>query len=214
MHEKILAPSIFAYDNCYIGDGLKVIEASGATWVHVDAMDGTFVPTIALGQGVVSALRKRTKLFLDVHLMVQTPGNLIESFAAAGADMLTFHCESASAIEETLQMVKNFGLSAGLALNPRTAIHSVEKYLDCMDAVLVMGVEPGKCRQKFLPSTCEKVRTLASLREKRGLAYKISVDGGINAETLPLAAKAGADIFVTGSAFFSNAEQLGEFFSC
>lgn len=212
MHKRILAPSILAYDNCAIGDGLKIIESSRAEWVHVDVMDGTFVPAITFGQGTVAALRKLTKLFLDVHLMVQTPGNLIESFAAAGADMLTFHCESASAIEETVQTIKKFGRRVAIALNPSTAVSAIERHLDSVDAVLVMGVEPGKCGQKFLPSTCEKIRTLASLREKHGLAYWISVDGGISGETLPLAASAGANIFVTGSAFFANAEQFRKFF--
>jgi ribulose-phosphate 3-epimerase len=210
---EILAPSILAYDNCRIADGVKVVENSPARWLHVDVMDGTFVPAITFGQGLLMSLRRCTSLFLDVHLMVERPDTMVASFAHAGADMLTFHCESSSSIGKILDASKKLGCAIGIAINPGTPIGAIIPYLGDIDAVLVMGVEPGRCGQKFIASACEKIRALASMREKLGLDYKISVDGGINCETFPLARAAGADVFVIGSAFFANPEECKNFFA-
>ncbi|MDR2737671.1 MAG: ribulose-phosphate 3-epimerase, partial [Puniceicoccales bacterium] len=165
MHGKILSPSILAYDNCRIADGVGVVENSPAQWLHVDVMDGVFVPDITFGQGVVSGLRRCTDLFLDVHMMVTAPGNLVSSFADAGANLLTFHIEVPSPIEGVLDVVKKSGIKVGIAVNPGTPTERLIPYLSRIDVALVMGVEPGRCGQKFLPSTCEKIRHLAILRE-------------------------------------------------
>ncbi|MDR1402025.1 MAG: ribulose-phosphate 3-epimerase [Puniceicoccales bacterium] len=208
MSEKILAPSLLAYDNCRISEGIKIIENFPAKWIHIDVMDGMFVPGIAFGQIAVADMRKLTNLFLDVHLMVQNPECLIQSFADAGADMLTFHCESSANVEKIIGSVKSFGLPVGIAINPETPVSAIEKYLRKVDVALVMSVHPGKCGQEFLPSAVEKIGQLEAVREKFNLGFKISVDGGINRETMRIASSAGADIFVSGKAFFENPEQF------
>ncbi|MDR1413605.1 MAG: ribulose-phosphate 3-epimerase [Puniceicoccales bacterium] len=213
MNEKILAPSILAYDNCRIGEGIKIIESFPAKWIHVDIMDGVFVPGITFGQNTVAAMRKLTKLWLDVHLMVQNPEFLAQSFIDAGADMLTFHCESSGNAEKTIDSLKSLGRPVGIAINPETPILAIEKCIERVDLVLVMGVNPGKCGQEFLPSTIGKIEQLHALRKNFGLRFKISIDGGMNQKTLQIAGNAGADIFVSGRAFFENPQLLRPYFS-
>jgi ribulose-phosphate 3-epimerase len=213
MSGKILAPSILAHDTCRIADGVKLIEKFQAEWIHVDVMDGMFVPDITFGQGLVRDLRKLTNLFLDVHLMVHRPERLIGSFVGAGADMVTFHGEASSDIEKNITAIRDLKCLAGVAINPKTDVSTVEDFLGELDLVLVMAVEPGRCSQRFLPSACEKIRRLALIRDGRGLGLKISVDGGINSETIGLAGDAGADVFVSGSAFFQNPGQFDSFFN-
>ena len=207
----ILAPSILAYDHCDLCSGLKEIEDFGAKFVHVDVMDGTFVPNIAFGQGVVESLRKRTDLILDVHLMVSTPFNLIESFVRAGSDVITLHVESEGDISKTIQLIHSCGKKAGIAVKPNTPLERISEYLCNVDAVLVMGVEPGMCGQKFLPNTLDRIKRLASMREIDNLDYKISVDGGINATNAKLVIDSGADIIVSGSSFFRDKGKFLEF---
>jgi ribulose-phosphate 3-epimerase len=213
MNGKILAPSILAYDSCRIADGVALIEKFHGHWVHVDVMDGLFVDNMAFGQCAVRDLRALTKLPLDVHLMVHRPERLVESFINAGADALTIHGEATVDATGTLNLIKNNGRMAGIAINPDTSVAAVENLLELCDIILIMGVYPGRCGQKFLPSACEKIRRLAAFRDAQRLNYKISVDGGINYETLPLAMDAGADIFVSGSAFFTDPERMGGYFS-
>ena len=207
----ILAPSILAYDHCDLCSGLKEIEDFGAKFVHVDVMDGTFVPNIAFGQGVVESLRKRTDLILDVHLMVSTPFNLVESFVNAGSDIITVHVESGWNISKTLQLIHSYGKKTGIAVKPNTPLEEISEYLSNVDIVLVMGVEPGMCGQKFLPNTLDRIKRLASIRETNNLDYEISVDGGINATNAKLVTDSGADIIVSGSSFFLDKEKFLEF---
>ena len=207
----ILAPSILAYDHCDLCSGLKEIEDLGAKFVHVDVMDGTFVPNIAFGQGVVGSLRKRTDLILDVHLMVSAPFNLVESFVRAGSDVITVHVESEGNISKTLKLIRSYGGKTGIAVKPNTPLEKISEYLSNVDIVLVMGVEPGMCGQKFLPNTCDKREKLESMRETNNLDYKISVDGGINATNAKLVIDSGADIIVSGSSFFQKKEKFLEF---
>lgn len=207
----ILAPSILAYDHCNLCSGLKEIEDFGAKFVHVDVMDGTFVPNIAFGQGVVESLRKRTDLILDVHLMVSTPFNLVESFVRAGSDVITLHVESEGDISKTIQLIHSCGKKAGIAVKPNTPLEDVSEYLYDVDIVLIMGVEPGMCGQKFLPNAPDRIKRLASIRETNNLDYKISVDGGINATNAKLVIDSGADIIVSGSSFFQKKEKFLEF---
>jgi ribulose-phosphate 3-epimerase len=212
MKGKILSASILGHNTCRIADGVRMIEEFRADWIHIDVMDGTFVPNITFGQGLARDLRGMTNLFLDVHLMIQRPERLIESFVDAGVDMITFHCEASSDVEKNVTIIRNLKRSVGIAINPKTDVSAIENLLEELDLVLVMAVEPGKCSQQFLPSTCEKIRRLASLRDEKGLGYKISVDGGINSETISLANDSGADVFVTGSAFFQDPKQFNPFF--
>jgi ribulose-phosphate 3-epimerase len=204
---KILAPSILAYDNCKLADGIAIVEKSRARRIHVDVMDGVFVPTITFGQGTVRSMASLTDMFLDVHLMVKYPQSLLVSFIEAGASMVTCHREAAIGdFIEILTIARGMGCRIGMAINPTTPVSAVEDFLRDLDLVLVMAVEPGKCGQKFLPIARDKIRRLVELRSKLGCHYEISVDGGINSETLPLTMDAGADIFVVGSAFFADPE--------
>ena len=207
----ILSPSILAYDHCDLCNGLKEIENFGAKFVHVDVMDGTFVPNIAFGQGVVGSLRKRTDLILDVHLMVSAPFNLVESFVRAGSDVITVHVESEGNISKTLKLIRSYGGKTGIAVKPNTPLEKISEYLSNVDIVLVMGVEPGMCGQKFLPNTLDRIKRLASIRETNNLDYEISVDGGINATNAKLVIDSGADIIVSGSSFFQKKEKFLEF---
>ncbi|MDR3144344.1 MAG: ribulose-phosphate 3-epimerase [Puniceicoccales bacterium] len=212
MNGKILAPSILGHNSCRIVDGIAIAEKFHAPWVHVDVMDGMFVQNIAGGQCVVRDMCALTRLTLDVHLMVQSPERLVESFADAGADALTVHAEATEDPVKISKLIERRGCMAGIAINPDTPVAAIEKIIDWFDIILLMGVHPGKCGQKFLVPVYEKIRALLALREVRRLSYKISVDGGINAETLPLANDAGADIFVSGSSFFTNPEGISKIF--
>ena len=183
-----------------------LIETSGAHMVHMDVMDGVFVPNITFGHKMVQDIRKRTKLPLDVHLMVVNPENQIRNFIDAGADMLTFHIEASVHAHRTITMIRESGISAGISLVPSTPVSSVSEILEFADLVLVMTVNPGFGGQKMITGCVRKIAELAEIREKKGYHYRISVDGGVNAETAPAIRRAGADILVSGSVFF-NAEQ-------
>ena len=201
---RYLSPSILAADFANLQQSLSFIETGGADFVHIDVMDGSFVPQISYGQPVIASIRKCTKLPFDVHLMVDKPETCVQSFIDAGADFVTFHVEATHHADRCLQLIRNAGKKAGVALCPGTSLSAVEEILSAVDIVLVMTVNPGWGGQKFIARTMEKVAKLADIQREKGWDYLISVDGGINQETLRLAVEAGADIVVSGSSFFNG----------
>lgn len=206
--KKILAPSILAADHAALGEGLDVIRNAGISWVHLDIMDGNFVPNISFGPGVVKALRVRdSALFFDTHLMLARPDRYIEKFVAAGADLITVHVEPDFPKAETLRRVRELGKRVGISLNPDTPAEAVFPFLGEVDLVLVMSVFPGFGGQKFIESVLPKIEALAARRERNGDAWRLEVDGGIDAVTAPRCLAAGADTLVAGTAFFRAADK-------
>ena len=202
--KKILSPSILAADHAALADGLKIVQENDLEWIHLDIMDGNFVPNISFGPGVVKALRSRDKkLFFDTHLMLARPDKYIEKFAEAGADLITIHVEPDYPKAETLLRIRALGKQAGISLNPDTPADTLLPYLDKVDLVLVMSVFPGFGGQKFIADVLPKIEQLAKWREERGGTWRIEVDGGVDANTAPLCLAAGADTLVAGTAFFN-----------
>ncbi len=200
----ILAPSILSADFLHLGEVLAVCASAGADWIHIDVMDGHFVPNLTMGPFIVEACRRATALPLDVHLMIEQPERHLEAFARAGASHLTVHIETCPHIHRTLQQIKALGCRAGVTLNPGTPPAALESVLPLADLVLVMSVNPGFSGQAFLPETVTKVKQLREkLDELRSPAY-LEVDGGITAETLPLMKAAGANAFVAAQAIFHH----------
>jgi len=197
-----VAPSILSADFSQLANEISKIEKAGADWVHIDVMDGHFVPNLTFGPPVVAAIRKVTKLPFDVHLMVTNPQNLIEPFAKAGADIITVHAETAPHLHRLLQTIKEYGLKAGVSLNPSTPLAVVEEVLDDLDMILIMSVNPGYGGQKFIPGAIEKITRLKAKLDQRKLSVDIEVDGGINASTARQVIAAGATILVAGSAVY------------
>ena len=197
---KILSPSILAADLLHLGDEIKKIEKSGATYVHIDIMDGVFVPNISFGMPVISAVRKQTNLVLDVHLMITKPNRYFKDFIDCGADIITFHFEALehNEIVEACQYIHSMGKKVGISVKPKTPIEAVLPYIDMVDMVLVMTVEPGFGGQSFMSETMDKIKTL----RKHNCQIDVQVDGGINLETIKIAEAAGANVFVLGTAFF------------
>lgn len=204
MSKFVLAPSILSADYTNLSKSLSIIEDSGATWVHIDIMDGSFVPNITFGQPVVKAIRKISNLNFDVHLMIENPQNHIESFVNAGADWITFHYEAAIHHHRIIQQIHSFGKKAGICIVPSTPVSALEEILPYVDLVLVMTVNPGFGGQLLIPRCVEKIAQLAKIRQKYSYNYKISVDGGINNETIASVVNAGVDVIVSGSSFFSG----------
>ena len=204
MKKSLLAPSLLSADFSDLGKAVRQIEQNGGSVVHIDVMDGRFVPQITYGQPVVKSIRPLTSLPFDVHLMVEHPEDQVDSFAAAGADWITFHLESTVHIHRLLCHIRELGKKAGIAVVPSTPVSVLQEILPFADLVLVMTVNPGFGGQKLIPQCVDKIAELARIRDERGLPYMISVDGGVNSTTLQSVRDAGADVIVSGSSFFKG----------
>ncbi|MCX6058230.1 MAG: ribulose-phosphate 3-epimerase [Chloroflexi bacterium] len=210
MNKFLLAPSIIASDFTHLADEIAAVESAGADWLHMDIMDGHFVPTITIGPLFVDACKRVTKLPIDVHLMISNPDQYLEVFAKAGASNITVHVETCDHLQQTIQKIKSLGCTAGVTLNPSTPASALDEVLPLVDLVLVMSVKPGYSGQSFMPDMISKVEEIRNkLNELRSTAF-LEVDGGISAETLPLMRKAGADVFVAGNAIFKHPQGAGE----
>ncbi|RLD06855.1 MAG: ribulose-phosphate 3-epimerase [Chloroflexi bacterium] len=209
-NSPILAPSILAADFRQLGAEIAACEAAGADWIHVDVMDGHFVPNLTLGPVVVEACRKSTDLPLDVHLMIEKPENLLSAFAKAGADRLTVHVETCPHLHRTIQQIKDLGCKAGVTLNPATPIMAIEPILPFVDLVLVMSVNPGFGGQTFIEESVAKIAVLRARLDSVNPHAWLEVDGGISEATLPRVRRAGADAFVAGSAVFRHPKGITE----
>ena len=203
---KLIAPSILSADFSRLGEEIKAVEGVGADWIHVDVMDGHFVPNITIGPVVVEAIKRATELPLDVHLMIENPDQYLEDFVRAGSDTLTVQAEACVHLHRTIQAIKALGVKAGVALNPSTPISTIEWILEEVDMVLIMSVNPGFGGQKFITQALQKIKELKSMIRAKNLDVLIEVDGGINLKTIESVAKAGADVFVAGSAIFGSAD--------
>lgn len=201
---NILSPSLLSADFSRLGAQIEAIDAAGAEYIHIDVMDGLFVPSISYGMPVIKSIRKTTGRVFDVHLMINEPVRYIGEFVESGADIITVHVEACSDVAATLDKIKSYGVKAGITLNPDTPISAIEPYLDRVDMALVMSVNPGFGGQKFITSSVGKLKELKALREEKGLCFDIEVDGGINIENLPTVLEAGANVIVAGSAVFKG----------
>ncbi|EJR66011.1 ribulose-phosphate 3-epimerase [Bacillus toyonensis] len=204
-----IAPSILSADFSKLGEEIKDVEKGGADYIHVDVMDGHFVPNITIGPLIVEAIRPITSLPLDVHLMIENPDNYIPTFAKAGADIITVHVEACPHLHRTIQLIKSHGIKAGVVLNPHTPVSVIEHVLEDIDMVLLMTVNPGFGGQKFIHSVLPKIKQVAEMVKERNLEVEIEVDGGVNAETARLCVEAGANVLVAGSAVY-NRKDRGE----
>lgn len=204
MNTPVLAPSLLSADFSSLEKAIKQIEDNNGSVVHIDVMDGQFVPEITYGQPVVRSIRKLTKLPFDVHLMVEHPENQIKTFAEAGADWITFHIEAAVHAHRIIQQIHELGKKAGVSIVPSTPISAIKEILECADIILVMTVNPGYGGQKLIPSCLKKVSELKKIREENNYNYLISVDGGVNNDTLKSVIDAGTDVIVSGSSFFNG----------
>ena len=202
MHAPILAPSLLAGDHARLAASLAIVEQLGLAWIHLDIMDGHFVPNLSFGPQTVAALRKDSKLFFDVHLMLDEPHRYVEAFARAGANLITIHIEPVYDHAGTLAKVRGFGCQCGIALNPGTPASAVEPFLDQVDLVLAMTVQPGFGGQSFRHDVLPKIGQFAAWRRERGLGFRIETDGGVDLATAPDCRRAGADTFVVGTAFY------------
>ena len=204
MGDKKIAPSILSADFSRLGEEVRRVEEAGADWIHVDVMDGAFVPNITVGPFILEAVRKVTALPLDVHLMIERPEQYISEFADAGADIITVHFEACTHLHRTIQAIKEKGKKAGVSVNPATPLVSIKYVLGDIDLLLIMSVNPGFGGQRFIPSALEKIKKARQMVDKIGANVSIEVDGGVKLENIGEVASAGADIFVSGSGVFGT----------
>ncbi len=204
MQSVMIAPSILSSDFARLGEEVQAVESAGADVIHVDVMDGHFVPNITIGPLVVAAVRRITKLPLDVHLMIDNPDKYLEDFAKAGADWITVHVETCPHLHRTIQAIQHMGKKAGAVLNPSTSLTTLEEILPDLDLVMLMSVNPGFGGQSFIPASVTKIQKLKQMIDSRNLQTGIEIDGGISPATIPEVARAGANIFVAGSAVYGH----------
>ena len=205
-----LAPSILAADFARLGEQVREVEAAGADYIHVDVMDGHFVPNISIGPVVVKALRRATDLPLNVHLMLEEPERYIDAFAAAGADGLVVHPEAGSQLHRAIEQIRGHGIRVGVAINPGTPLSAIEEVLPEVDMALIMSVDPGFGGQEFIEDVLPKVRRLRRLLDEQGLTAELAIDGGITAETAPRCVEAGVRVLVAGTAIFNEKGSVAE----
>jgi ribulose-phosphate 3-epimerase len=203
---KKIAPSILSADFARLGEEIRAVESAGADYIHVDVMDGHFVPNITIGPPVVAALRKETKLPFDVHLMIENADRYIPAFAEAGADLIVVHAEASIHLHRTVQLIKSLGKKAGVSLNPATSLHCLDHIIEELDLVLIMTVNPGFGGQTFIESCIPKIHSLRALLDRRGLETELEVDGGVTVDNIARISHAGADVFVAGNAVFRSGD--------
>ena len=201
---KLIAPSILSADGGRLNEEIAAVEKAGADWIHIDVMDGHFVPNITVGAAIIAALRKTTGLPLDVHLMIENPENYIEPFAAAGADIITVHVEAANHLHRTIDLIKKYGKKAGVSLNPATPLTQIEEIIPDIDLLIIMTVNPGFGGQQFIKNTLPKIAKAAKLLSALSNKPLLEVDGGVNLKNIKSIAQAGADVLVAGAAIFGS----------
>ncbi len=199
---NILSPSILAADFSILGEQIRAVDEAGAQYIHIDVMDGVFVPSISFGMPVIETIRKVTKRIFDVHLMIVEPERFVKEFAACGADSITFHLEATEDADEVIDQIHALGCRAGMAIKPKTPIEAVRKYLEKLDMLLVMTVEPGFGGQKYIPESTERIRQVRHMAQELQTKLDIEVDGGITADNVHVVLEAGANVVVAGSAVF------------